>query len=314
MELRYFPLVALFLFPVPLAFAEEIKQSMEGAMDVKIIYPETSIIGRSISIAVYVENNGWEDKQDISFVFSSNDGSFVPVTSNEIIIEKLSQGGSFGTNLDFSIVDNSNPGVHFLNVRYSQVLVANNESPQAPIFRDMAIPINFKDQPKVVISTNTPQSIFANAEFPFEVEILSEDIDISDVTVRIIPPSDIEFRGETLHSFSSVHKDTPIGFTSRIITPTEEINSEYKLPFEIIVEYTDDVGEKKSDSSTVSLILRPRTFMELTTDGGIWVGDFFIAPYVSLGTIIGIPAGAILSVIIRKKTSKPKKRKPRKKI
>ena len=48
--------------------------------------------------------------------------------------------------------------------------------------------------------------------------------------------------------------------------------------------------------------------MELTTDGGIWIGDFFIAPYVSLGTIIGIPAGAIVSLIIRKKTTKSKRK------
>ena len=52
--------------------------------------------------------------------------------------------------------------------------------------------------------------------------------------------------------------------------------------------------------------------MELTTDGGIWIGDFFIAPYVSLGTIIGIPAGAIISLLIRRKTS-PKKRTRKKK-
>ena len=60
-------------------------------------------------------------------------------------------------------------------------------------------------------------------------------------------------------------------------------------------------------------MLRPRTFMELTTDGGIWIGDFFIAPYVSLGTIIGIPAGALLSLIVRRKTQGPKKRKKSKK-
>ena len=52
--------------------------------------------------------------------------------------------------------------------------------------------------------------------------------------------------------------------------------------------------------------------MELTTDGGIWIG-IFIAPYVSLGTIIGIPAGALLSLIIRRKTQGPKKRKKSKK-
>ena len=92
------------------------------------------------------------------------------------------------------------------------------------------------------------------------------------------------------------------------ISPSDDVKTEYKLPFEIIVEYTDDQGDKKSDSKTISLILRPRTFMELTTDGGIWIGDFFIAPYISIGTIIGIPVGAIISLIIRKKTTKSKRK------
>ena len=77
----------------------------------------------------------------------------------------------------------------------------------------------------------------------------------------------------------------------------------------MIVSYTDDVGDEKTDSKTVPLILRPRTFMELTTDGGIWIGDFFIAPYVSIGTIIGIPMGTIFSIIIKRSLNKKKKRK-----
>ena len=182
-----------------------------------------------------------------------------------------------------------NEGIHFLNMKYSHVLVANNQTPQPAIFNDIALPINVKEDPKIIISTTTPESIFANAEFPITIEILSEDIDITNLTIKIIPPKDIEFRGETSHTFSKLEKDTPLGITSHIITPIDEVNTEYKLPFEIIVAYTDDVGEEKVDSQTVSTILRPRTFMELTTDGGIWVGDFFIAPYVSLGTIIGIP-------------------------
>ena len=305
-------LLAIIIFPSN-GFAETKNQTMEGSMDIKITYPDEAIKGRLVSISILVENKGWEDKQNISFVFSSQDNTFLPITSDMITIEKLSQGGSFGGNIDFEISKNANSGMNFLNVKYSQVLVANNESPQNAIYQDIAIPIIIKEKPNVTIYTKTPESIFANAEFPIQVEVISEDIDISDVSIKVIPPKDIEFRGETMHTFSTIQKDTPIGITSRIITPTEEVNTEYKLPFEIIVEYNDDQGERNTDSKMVSLILRPRTFMELTTDGGIWVGDFFIAPYVSLGTIIGIPAGAIISLLIRKKTNKTsnRRRKPK---
>ena len=66
---------------------------------------------------------------------------------------------------------------------------------------------------------------------------------------------------------------------------------------------------KKSDSWSVPLLLRPKNFMEITNDGGIWVGDFFIAPYVSIGTIVGIPAGTIFSLLLRRAVEKRKKKK-----
>lgn len=282
-------------------------------MDIKITHPKDGVVGRTFSVSVLVTNNGWEEKQDVSFVFSQNN-VMIPVDAKEITIDRLAQGGSFGDSLDFIIAEDATPGIHFLNVKYSQVLVANNENPQPSISQDIAIPIQIIDEPDVDIYTKTPESIFTNAEFPFEVRVTSDDIDIKDVTIRVITPKDIEFRGETMHTFSKIEKDNPVSFTSRIITPSEEVNTEYKLPFEVIVEYTDDLEEEKSESKTVSLVLRPRTFMELTTDGGIWVGDFFIAPYISLGTIIGIPMGAIISILIRRRMDKPKKRKRIKKL
>jgi hypothetical protein len=302
-------LLLVIIVIIPSVFADSKNQIMEGSMDIKITYPNEVVKGRIVSISILVENKGWEDKQDISFIFSSQGSALVPLKTNSITIEKISQGGSFGGNIDFQVSDNANAGISFLNVRYSQILVANNQKPQNPIYQDIAIPIIIKEKPNVTIYTKMPETIFPNAEFSIGVEVISEDIDISDVSVRVIPPKDIEFRGETLHTFSTIQKDTVVGITSRIITPIEEINMEYNLPFEIIVEYTDDEGNRNIDSKTISLILRPRTLMELTADGGIWIGDFFIAPYVSLGTIIGIPAGTIISLIIRKKSVKPKKRK-----
>jgi len=290
----------ILLVLIPNAEAETINQTMEGGMDIKITYPSKAIIDRTISISFLVKNNGWEDKQDVVFVFGSSN-TIVPIQKNEIRIDKISAGGSYGETVDFKIISDASPGSHFLNLEYSQVLLANNEEPQPPTQTNIAVSILIKEQPKVTIHTITPESLFTNAEFPFTVEIISEDVDINDVRLEIIPPSDVDFRGETLHTFSSIQQNVPVSVTSRIITPSQEINTEYKIPFQVIVSYLDDVGQEETDSKTISLLMRPRTFMELTTDGGIWIGDFFIAPYVNLGTIIGIPAGIIFSLILRRK-------------
>ena len=313
MRFWFVPLLIGVFVLVPSIHAETITQNLDGGMDIQITYPDEIVVGREGVISILIKNNGWENKENISFGFSlSAIPALIIEPSDSITLDKLTQGGSYGENISLQIPNDASAGVYYLNLKYSHVLVANNETPQPPFFHDIAIPISIKKDPSITIYTKMPESIFSNAEFPIEIEVLSKDIDIENVRIKIIPPKDIEFRGETLHSFSKIEKNTPVAITSQIITPINEVNTEYKLPFQIIVTYTDDIGTDKEDSQTVSVVLRPRTFMELTIDGGIWIGSFFIAPYVSLGTIIGIPAGVIISVLVRKKQNSNKKR-PKKK-
>jgi len=286
--------------------AETIKHTMEGSVDIQITQPDYVIIGRTFPVSVLIENNGWEDKQDISLIITNPDGTIIPTDKNEITIDRLSTKGSYGRTIDFKISSDASIGTHYLNILYSQVLVKNNVEPQKPTTNNIAIPIIIKNQPKVTIHTITPEAIFPNAEFPFEVEIISQDIDLTKVNATIVPPKDIIFQGEVTHSFSSIQKNVPISIISQIKTPPQELSTEHRIPFEVIVSYTDDIGNEKIDSETIQLVLRPRTFMEITTDGGIWIGNFFLAPYVSIGTIIAIPAGTLFSLAIKRSLEKKK--------
>ncbi len=301
--------LVFFILVIPPVEAEVIKQTMEGSLDLEIDYPKSVLSGRTFSISVLLTNNGWEDKQEISLLISNPDGSITVPDNSDIKVDRLSTGGSYGRTIDFQVSSDANEGTHFLNVLYTQVLMSNNVEPLKPTSRNIAIPIIVKDQPIVSIHTAAPEAIFPNAQFPFEVEVLSEDIDISDVSIQVIAPQNIEFVGEEIHRFSSIRANLPVSITSQIKTPQENISTEQKIPFEVIVSYTDDIGNEVTDSKTIPMILRPRTMMEITTDGGIWVGDFFIAPYVSIGTLVGIPAGTLFSIAIKRSLDKKKKRK-----
>ena len=57
-------LIGLFVL-LPNSHGETITQNFEGGMDVKITYSDEIIVGRQGIISVFVQNNGWEDKQDI---------------------------------------------------------------------------------------------------------------------------------------------------------------------------------------------------------------------------------------------------------
>jgi len=292
---------------IPSVYSELVTQTMEGSMDLEITYPESVMIGRTFSVSIHLQNNGWENKQDISFDISNPDGSFKPLGDEKIIIDELTTTSSFGTTLDYKVSKDVTVGTHFLNISYSQVLVSNNVEPMLPTRSNIALPILVEKEPIVRIETTTPESIFSNTEFPFEVRIASDDIDLSDLSVQIMIPEDIEIRGDTSYSVSLLEKGEPYTINAELMTPITDITTEYTIPVKVTVSYTDDLGDEKSESQSVPLLLRPKTFMEITNDGGIWIGDFFIAPYVSIGTIVGIPAGTILSLLIRRAQNKKKK-------
>jgi hypothetical protein len=308
--IRYLVLIGILVLAGSAASvsAATIKQTLDGAVDLTVEYPDSVIAGRDFAISVFVQNNGWEDKQNVSFSVESQ-GPPIVAKNQTVSLERLSKGGSFGGTLEFSTMPDSEAGTHYLNGLYSHVLLSNNETPQPQLQKNIAIPITIKGAPEVQINTVSPSSIFANAEFPFSVEIISKDVPIHDVSVQIIPPNDVQIRGQTSYTYSTIDKNTPVLIQTQIVTETKEVTVEHKIPFELTVSYTDDSGEQKTTSKTVSLLLRPRTFMEFTTDGGIWIGDFFLAPYLSMGTIIGIPAGTLFSLIMRRLQKKKKARK-----
>jgi hypothetical protein len=309
--LSLFALAALLVFAVQGAQAATIKQTMDGGVDVTIEHPSSVVAGRDFTISFLVQNNGWEDKQSVTIFMTVQDDS-IRADNQTLQVDRLSKGSSFGGVMEFETAIDSQTGTHYLNAVYSQILLSNNETPTPTVQKNIAIPIEIKGQPEVYLNTVTPSAIFPGAEFPFDVEIVSKDIALRDVTVQITPPGDVTVRGQTMFSYSVVEKNTPILIRTQIVTDPEDITIEHKLPFAVSMKYTDDAGEEQAASKTVSLLLRPRTFMEFTTDGGVWVGGVFLAPYVSIGTLVGIPAGAIFSLMIRqlqkKKGAKKKKK------
>ena len=287
------------------AYSETVSLSPDGGMTIEIIHPDSVLIDRTFSISFLIQNNGWESKQDILIKLTNPDNAFAPIDTEQIQIDELTASSSFGTTIDYIVQKDATEGTHFINIDYSQILLSNNVDPMPPTQMNLAIPIEVQNRPQIIIETITPESIFANSEFTVQATITSQDIDLQDVTLEIIAP-DIEFRGDTFYKLSSLEKNTPYTITAELITPLENITTEYTIPVKVVLTYTDDLGETNTSTQSMPLLLRPKTFMELTNDGGIWIGDFFIAPYVSIGTIVGIPAGTILSLMIRRAQNKKK--------
>ena len=293
------------------ARAEAVRYDVGDGMELEVSHPGTVAAGSEFAVSFLVRNGGWEDKDGV-VVLAAPGGSVAPAGAAGgggggggpvavIDAGRVGAGGSHGQAAEFAASAAAQPGTHYINLEYSHVLLENNEVPREPSRTDLAIPVEVVTRPRVGVDVSAPESLFAGAEFPLGIAVGSETADLSDVRVEIVAPPGVELRGQSLHSFSLIGRGAPMEIESRVWVPPADVAAERRVPLQVVVSYEDGGGERKEETRTVSPVLRPRTFMELTGDGGIWIGDFFIAPYVSLGTIVGIPAGALLSLAIRRR-------------
>lgn len=286
----YIIFVVAFCFSIlffPNAYSA-IQKVEDGYIDTVITYPEGIVRGSEFNISFVTENKGSVDRYNATMeiflpekIFSSNDelGFF---------FERLADASSYGKTITVQSFPNSTLGQHFINVDLFHI------DGTIERFSSVALPIIIREEPKLIIKINVQESIYSNAEFPFTIDIESQGSDLRDVTVKIIPPEIITFRGQTLHTFSYLDRDTPISLRSELVTASaEEIGYEHYIPFQITVDYTDDTDTERHTSKTISILLRPKTFFEFGAEGGFWIGDFYFTPTISIGALIGITGGLI---------------------
>jgi hypothetical protein len=159
-----FLILAFLVSVIPYSHAETLRQSMEGGMDLEITYPDSVMKERVFSISILLQNNGWENKQNISFTLNNPDGALISRGDNTIIIDELTTTSSFGTTIDYQVSKNANEGSHFLNIDYTQVLVSNNVDPMEPTQTNIALPITIFGEPSDVIQFFQTQNLHLNQQ------------------------------------------------------------------------------------------------------------------------------------------------------
>lgn len=308
MKLLFFVIIVfIFLIPFFPDAHSTTKIVTEGYVNTSITYPEGIVRGSEFNISFLTENTSSTDRHNATMNVFLPEKIFSSKNDLGFFLERVAGTSSYGKTITIQSFPNSTLGQHFINVNLSHI-DSNGER-----FSSIALPITVREEPEVIIEIIVQDSIYSEAEFPFLIKIESQGSDLRDVTVRIIPAEEITFRGQTLHTFSSIDRDTPITLRAELVTATaEKIGFEHYIPFQIIVEYTDDSDTERKSSKTISVLLRPRTMFELGSEGGFWIGGFYFTPTISIGAFIGIPALVFGSYKWYKKRMKNQKNRSKK--
>ena len=259
----------------------------EDNISTSITYPEGIVRGSDFNITFIIQNTGSYERKNVTMGLDYQQKIFSAHNEIDYLFERIADHSSYGKSFSMKSLPESTLGQQFINIELSHIDSINKIRHYS-----LALPIQIIEEPKVVIKTIVSESIYSNAEFPFIVEIESQGSNLKDVSIKITPPNEITFRGQTLHTFSSIDKDTPISLRSELITADgKDVGYEHYIPFQITVEYTDETNTERETSKTISVLLRPKTLFEFGAEGGFWIGKFYFTPTISIGALIGITTG-----------------------
>ena len=254
-----------------------------------ITYPDDVVRGSDFNISFFIENTGSYERNNATMQMSFQSSAFESKDTDSYFFERITGDSSYGQTYNFVSLPNATLGLQFINIDLSHV--NSRESRHY----STALPITIIEEPKVIIKTEVADSIYSDAEFPFIVQIESRNSNLRDISVTIVPPDEITFRGQTLHTFSSIDKDMPISLRAEIITTSVvSVDYEHYIPFQVFVKYTDESDTEREISKTISVLLKPKGWFEIGAEGGFWIGDIYIAPTISIGTLIGISLTTII--------------------
>ena len=289
----------LFIIPIYVQNVESAEERVEVSTGNYLIitYPETVLKNETFNISFLLDNS--YARSNLSLSINASNNVFNIEDTHNFLLEELARESTFGKTITVTTSNDVTAGIHYVNIEYR---VKEN------LLSNVAIPINILAEPNITIEMQVQEHIYTNAEFPFTVRIQSDNIILNNVTIRIIPPKEIEFRGNTVYTISHIDMIKPIEFESILVTPSEtELDYAHHIPFQVTVEYVDHDGMLNSKSEVVMVLLRQKNIFEFNSDGGFWLGPIYIAPSISYGAILSI-SGALLWVYrkIRKKRAKGK--------
>ena len=276
-------LVVMF-FPLTNSDAAIITQTIEGNV-VKINHPDTVVIGEPFSVFVFIENTGLKNISYVELIFTIPDASVDYISPNASVIRNVPSGSLAERTFKFTALDDAIPETVFLKLSYTQIM--RDEEFQR-INEIISIPILFvtKEQTEVKIAAETdsdaipepaqitisavvPEAIFSNEKFPLLVSVTSENVNLNDVTLILVPPKDMNFQGNLTHVFSSMQQNVTATKLFSLFTTAKDNENELAIPFQIIVKHTNDFGVEVVVAKTIPLILKPTVAepeQEITSD------------------------------------------------
>lgn len=275
----------------------------DANIDVILNYPEIVTQGNEFVLSSSVKVKA----DQISDITITVDSPEIEILQNQFHIESIPKDSTIGNNFSVKVKPESPDGIFLTNVSVEYFIKGFFD--EKPVRNSLvrAIEFNVQSRPILLLDLVSPDSVFTGEAFTVKGTIKNQGYDAQNIQVTA-DSNQVKLGGKKVYSITNLDAGKTEIFEFVLDTPKDLV-----IPADIVItvstSYFDESGKQYSLEDSLSVFARQRGLLEIGGAEGIWVGDFFIAPVVGIGTIVSSVIGFLIFLWHLKNKKKQKRGK-----
>ena len=230
------------------------------------------------------------------------------IQQNSFHLDKLAKDSTLGNNFNATVKEGVPDGSFVANVEIDYFVKGLFDSQPMKHIITQTAQFLAASKPSLSLDLQTPSDVFSGEPFSIKGTITNQGSNAHNLQLSAFS-SELQLAGKKSIAITDLDAGKSTNF-ELVVQTQKNLGDPVSAVIHVNGTYSDDNGKTYSIDNSFNVFARQRGLLEIGDANGIWVGQFFIAPVVGVGTIVSSVIGFMIFLWHYK--NKKKKRKTRK--
>ncbi|MGI0088331.1 MAG: CARDB domain-containing protein [Nitrosotalea sp.] len=278
----------------------------DSNLQVDLNYPDIVIQGKEFVLSSIVKAMA-DQVSNITVTITCPE---LQIQQNSFHLDKLAKDSTFGNDFNATVKDGIPDGNFVANVEVDYFIKGFFDPQPVKHTVTQTVQLFAASKPFLVLNIQSPSDAFAGESFSIKGTIANHGANAHDIELSVFS-SDIQLAGKKSLDITDLDAGKSSDFEF-VVQTQKEMGSPLQATIHVNGTYSDDDGKTHSIDNSFNIFARQRGMLEIGDANGIWIGQFFIAPVVGVGSIVSSAIGFMIFLWHYKNKKRQKQKKTRK--
>ena len=276
---------------------------LDPNVQVTLNYPDVIRQGDKFVLTSVIKSTA-DQVSNITLTISSPE---LYTTNSTFKLPKLAKDSTFGNDFKLNVKNDTPDGEFSANAQITYFVKGMFDSNPVKNTFTQAFHLNTQSKPILTLDVEAPSNVFSGEPFSIKGTIKNQGSTAQNVQLMAYS-SDIKLEGKKSFSISNLDSGRNSNFEF-VVNTSKDLDIPIHAIIHINGTYFDDLNKSYSIDDSVNIFARHRGMLEVGDSEGFWIGNFFIAPVVGVGTIVSSAIGFFIFLWHFKNKKKSKNNK-----